>query len=583
MEKELEAGKPNEVLDKFLDKEKENKTKIIDYLNKLITLVDGKYAYLINQAAKDIPFLYYIIKSKLQDLKNVLMEEYSLEHFCLMIYELLFIGQTSFNYDDFESKSYAFELVLNILNNDVSTINKEPIYINEVKNKKNEWKSLIDYISLILPGFTLILCMFLKYFEKNEQIIQFLIELLQGLKSFTIKINFNLEDLNDMSENCIAEDFIKILSDNTGYFELAYENGHIIKKLSTEEEKIKEEEQVNIYLNEKNEDLIRKNPNILTKYKNDNNSKYDINDNNISDKEKAQKTSNENQAIKINLTSETKIKTKEQKKKDKNIGKIKEDESQMNQAKKESKSENENASIKSDKYDILLEEIQKLKMLISTQADEIKSQADEIKSQANEIRELKNENKLQKNSLLRTKENHIKSDKKTQEKINKLEGTLNDVRYELNLIKSRDAIKSFINYFYKGFSLDGEIDFRDKASRILERFNKYNDFNQNDIILANTLRILIKKGADLLYKGNDLAHEISNSNTWLLELFKIIEPCNKYENIINKFSLVKADYIIMRSIQNRHINYKDKTKLEECEKVIFSQVSEKDISTILMK
>ena len=576
MEKELEAGKPNEVLDKFLNKEIENKTKIIDYLNKLIILVDGKYAYLINQDAKDMPFLYYIIQSKLQDLKNALMEVYSLEHFCLMIYELLFIGQTSFNYDDFESKSYAFELVLNILNNDLSTINKEPIFINEVKNKKNEWKSIIDYISLIVPGFDLILCVFLKYFEKNEQIIQFLIDILQGLKSFSIKINFNLEDLNDTDENCIAEDFIKILRDNTGYFELAYENGHIIKKLSTEEEKIKEEEQVNIYLNEKNEDLIRKNPNIRIKYKNDNNSKYDINDNNISDKEKAQKTSNENQAIKINLTSETKIKTKEQKKKDKNIGKIKEDESQMNQAKKESKSENENASIKSDKYDILLEEIQKLKMLISTQADE-------IKSQANEIRELKNENKLQKNSLLRTKENHIKSDKKTQEKINKLEGTLNEVRYELNLIKSRDAIKSFINYFYNGFSLDGEIDFRDKASRILERFNKYNDFNQNDIILLNTLRILIRKGADQLYKGNDLAHEISNSNTWLLELFKIIEPCNNYENIVNKFSLVKADYIIMKSIQNRHINYKDKTKLEECEKVIFSTVSEKEIRTILMK
>ena len=222
-------------------------------------------------------------------------------------------------------------------------------------------------------------------------------------------------------------------------------------------------------------------------------------------------------------------------------------------------------------------------MIISTQAKKLKSQADEIKSQADEIRELKNENKLQKNSLLRTKENHIKSDKKTQEKINKLEGTLNQLRYELNLIKSRDAIKSLINYFYNGFSLNGEIDYLDKASRILECFNKYNDFNQNDIILLNTLRILIRKGADQLYKGNDLAHEISNSNSWLLELFEIIEPGKKYENIINKFSLVKADYIIMKSIQNRHINYKDKTKLEECEKVIFSKVSEKDIRTILMK
>ena len=159
------------------------------------------------------------------------MEEYSLKHFCLMIYELLFIGPTYFNFDNFKSKSHAFELVLNILNNDLTHLDEEKHYINDVINTKNVWKSFIDKISIKLPGFTLIFCVFIKYFQKNEQIIQFLIDFIQGLTTFSIRINFNLKDLNDMNENNIAKDFFTIFSDNTKYFELVYDNGHIIKKL----------------------------------------------------------------------------------------------------------------------------------------------------------------------------------------------------------------------------------------------------------------------------------------------------------------------------------------------------------------
>ena len=42
-----------------------------------------------------------------------------------MIYEILFINPTSINYDDFENKSHAFEIVLNILNDDYSRIDEE--------------------------------------------------------------------------------------------------------------------------------------------------------------------------------------------------------------------------------------------------------------------------------------------------------------------------------------------------------------------------------------------------------------------------------------------------------------------------
>ena len=86
-----------------------------------------------------------------------------------------------------------------------------------------------------------------------------------------------------------------------------------------------------------------------------------------------------------------------------------------------------------------------------------------------------------------------------------------------------------------------------------------------------------------LYTGNYLAHELDMSSKWLLKLFDIIEPNMKCENIAEKLSLEKADDIIMQSINNRKNNFKDKAKLEENEKVIFSTVSEKKIISILLK
>ena len=562
MEKDIDIKKSDEDLDKLLNEKNENLQKIIDYLNKLINLVDGEYAVFFNQTVKDNPFLYKIIKTKLEDLKSVLMEEYSLKHFCLMIYELLFIGPTYFNFDNFKSKSHAFELVLNILNNDLTHLDEEKQYINDVINTKNVWKSFIDKISIKLPGFTLIFCVFIKYFQKNEQIIQFLIDFIQGLTTFSIRINFNLKDLNDINENNIAKDFLTIFSDKTKYFELVYDNGHIIKKLLTEDEKIKaqEEEEVNIYLNEKNEDLIRKNPNILIRFKSDNHSKNDIKEKNISDEERAQKTSNENQSIKTDLKPVTKIKLEESKKSDENKHKIEEDEGQMNLDKKESKIENgkiSNDLIVNDNKS-LIEEIQNLKM---------------------EIKEL--------NKIIKSHENifsrYSKYHQKKRKKINALTNRLDDVEYDLNLIKSRDAIKSFIDYFYNGLGLAGEYDYRDKVSPILYCFNNYNDLNKNDITLFNTLRLLMRKGVDKLYIENDLSHKLNISEKWLLDLFEFIQPGGKYENIVKKFSSVNADCIIMKSIQNRLTNYKDKTLLEEVEKNIFSNVSAKEIKNIFFK
>ena len=262
MEKDIESDKLFELL---TGEKRENKAKLIEFLNKLKIAVDNEHALLIKEDAKNLPILYNIIKYNLQDLKDVLNENYSLEHFCVMIYEILFIDSTSFNFEDFKNKSNGFELVLNIINDDTSRIGDEEKYVKEVLEKKEVWTYFINYISKTLPGFTLIFCLFVKYSKNNEQIIRFLIDLIQAIKSYTIEVEFKLADLNNMNENDIALDFFKIFLDNTDYFKLVYENNHIIAKILSEKEKTKvlEEVEVNKFLNEINEDLIREKPNIL--------------------------------------------------------------------------------------------------------------------------------------------------------------------------------------------------------------------------------------------------------------------------------------------------------------------------------
>lgn len=532
MEKENESDKQFELLS---SEKRENKAKMIKLLNKLKTAVDKERALLINEDAKNLPILYNIIKYNLQDLKNVLDANYKLERFCVMIYEILFIDSTSFNFEDFENKSNAFELVLNIIKDDDSRIDEEGKYVKEVLEKKQVWTPFIKYIYGKLPPFTFIFCLFVKYFKNNEQIIRFLIDLIQAIKSYTIEVKFNLKDLKNMNENNIAQDFLEIFL-NTNYFKLVYENNHILAELLSEEEKAKvlEEVEVNKFLNEINEDLIREKPNIRNERKSDNYYINNIKDKSINDKETDQKKTNENQEIKNDLKSKTKIENKNTeapKKEGENKHKNNKDANPLSQHKEELKIENGN----------IIEQIQKLQLEMSemkkkNEAQEyiIKDMNKRISNQNNMIKELKKENKFQNNTILRNKQNQIKSQQIIRETYNEFSKRLSDVESDLNMIKSRDAIKSFIDYFYNGFRLNGDNDYRDKAIKILEKLNKYNDFNKYDPILGNTLRFLLRKGAEKIYKGNDLAHEINSSEGWLLQLFETIEPNMKYGNIVKK-------------------------------------------------
>ena len=46
-----------------------------------------------------------------------------------------------------------------------------------------------------------------------------------------------------------------------------------------------------------------------------------------------------------------------------------------------------------------------------------------------------------------------------------LKNELNKVQFDLNLIKSRGAIKTFIDYFYRGFNLKGAVSYEEKYTQ----------------------------------------------------------------------------------------------------------------------
>ena len=486
-----------------LNKGRENRLKIIYYFNKLITLADKDNAFVDAQYV-DQPSLYENIKSRIIDLKDFLRTTHSLEHYSLLIYELLFIGKNDFNYDKFDKKCQTFELILNILLNK-SNSEFEENYMIEVKNEKKVWKSLIDLMVKKMQASAVLFCAFLEYYKTKEQIIAFFLDMLQGMNDYTIKINFKLEDLDNEKEENIAQDFYEIYNDKIQYFQIDYKDSHIVKTPLGEQEIIKaqEEEIGNQFWNGKISDLIEEDPqeNIGVDY----------------DDRKKDEGKGTSKNIELDIKGqEEKAKISDGEKNIKNKleqGVFRANETEMT----ENMVSSNDINMADNKG--LNKEIQELKGIITKMSnaisklmDENKQQHEDISKIGREISNLKKENRIQNNLLLKSKEIRNKDKVIYRQAIRELNEKITNVQDDLNLIKATDAIKSFIDYFYKGFGLKGDIDYRDKASSIATQLNIFNDYNKYDIELINTLRILLIEGGKKIYEDNDLAHNIAISS-----------------------------------------------------------------------
>ena len=173
-----------------------------------------------------------------------------------------------------------------------------------------------------------------------------------------------------------------------------------------------------------------------------------------------------------------------------------------------------------DKYNDREEILTKLSLIekeFENQKNKNKILNEKIEKQNKEIEKIKNSIKLETKNM--NKKLYIMKDE------------LEKVKIDINLIKSKGALETFIDFFYRGYNLQGAKSYEEKISQIENKLNQHNDIHKNDIEIVNMLRSLLKKSALMLDIDNFEGLNIDKSKPILPQLFKVIVPNGNYDKI----------------------------------------------------
>ena len=568
----MESNNVSTLLEEANKEAYEKNIKILACLNELKAIIEKSTAqpFEIN---KDDKYESEInIRNSVSYLEESSLEINNFESINLKLFKLLFIPNGHLKYVDLDEKIKDYQLALKLLKNELKAEEKID-YIDKVIKIKNiiGWKKLLKSTFVTISDLELIIAIVLKFSKSIVEISDFLMFILKKKHFYNFEIKFDLNNLIDAHEANIAESFNNLFKNDTEYFYLDFENGNIVKKSLSAEETSKA---INQTENE-NQDSKKKNK----KKKNKKNKKKS---------EHSQELISE--SIKGEDAKTTTVSQKEEKPDEKENSK--KDESEKNETKnieiteeeEENQSEkniinSEEISVESRIISIKDEEKNDLKEIVNNLINEVKEQKKELQEQKNkqeiqnkEITDLKSTNiqikekaKRQEKEITDLKNTNIQINKKakTQEKeITDLKNTniqlkenyknlnnklvtiknkLDRVELELNLIKSRGAIKTLIDFFYKGFNLKGEVLYEDKFAKIAEKLNQFNDIEKYDIVTINKIRIILKESVAKYLKSNENAHILDKSKPILAQLFSLIEPNDNYEEVINKLVSIRAD------------------------------------------
>ena len=567
----MESNKVSTLLEEANKEAYEKNIKILACLNELKAIIEKSTAqpFEIN---KDDKYESEInIRNSVSYLEESSLEINNFESINLKLFKLLFIPNGHLKYVDLDEKIKDYQLALKLLKNELKAEEKID-YIDKVIKKKKiiGWKKLLKSTFVTISDLELIIAIVLKFSKSIVEISDFLMFILKKKHFYNFEIKFDLNNLIDAHEANIAESFNNLFKNDTEYFYLDFENGNIVKKSLSAEETSKA---INQTENE-NQDSKKKNK----KKKNKKNKKKI---------EHSQELISE--SIKGEDAKTTTVSQKEEKPDEKENSK--KDESEKNETKnieiteeEENQSEkniinSEEISVESRIISIKDEEKNDLKEIVNNLINEVKEQKKELQEQKNkqeiqnkEITDLKSTNiqikekaKRQEKEITDLKNTNIQINKKakTQEKeITDLKNTniqlkenyknlnnklvtiknkLDRVELELNLIKSRGAIKTLIDFFYKGFNLKGEVLYEDKFAKIAEKLNQFNDIEKYDIATINKIRIILKESVAKYLKSNENVHILDKSKPILAQLFSLIEPNDNYEEVINKLVSIRAD------------------------------------------
>ena len=567
----MESNKVSTLLEEANKEAYEKNIKILACLNELKAIIEKSTAqpFEIN---KDDKYESEInIRNSVSYLEESSLEINNFESINLKLFKLLFIPNGHLKYVDLDEKIKDYQLALKLLKNELKAEEKIDYIDKVIKIKKIiGWKKLLKSTFVTISDLGLIIAIVLKFSKSIVEISDFLMFILKKKHFYNFEIKFDLNNLIDAPEENIAESFNNLFKNDTEYFYLDFENGNIVKKSLSAEETSKA---INQTENE-NQDSKKKNK----KKKNKKNKKKS---------EHSQELISE--SIKGEDAKTTTVSQKEEKPDEKENSK--KDESEKNETKnieiteeEENQSEkniinSEEISVESRIISIKDEEKNDLKEIVNNLINEVKEQKKELQEQKNkqeiqnkEITDLKSTNiqikekaKRQEKEITDLKNTNIQINKKakTQEKeITDLKNTniqlkenyknlnnklvtiknkLDRVELELNLIKSRGAIKTLIDFFYKGFNLKGEVLYEDKFAKIAEKLNQFNDIEKYDIVTINKIRIILKESVAKYLKSNKNAHILDKSKPILTQLFSLIEPNDNYEEVINKLVSIRAD------------------------------------------
>ena len=546
----MESNKVSTLLEEANKEAYEKNIKILACLNELKAIIEKSTAqpFEIN---KDDKYESEInIRNSVSYLEESSLEINNFESNNLKLFKLLFIPNGHLKYVDLDEKIKDYQLALKLLKNELKAEEKIDYIDKVIKIKKIiGWKKLLKSTFVTISDLGLIIAIVLKFSKSIVEISDFLMFILKKKHFYNFEIKFDLNNLIDVPEANIAESFNNLFKNDTEYFYLDFENGNIVKKSLSAEETSKA---INQTENE-NQDSKKKNK----KKKNKKNKKKS---------EHSQELISE--SIKGEDAKTTTVSQKEEKPDEKENSK--KDESEKNETnnieiteEEENQSEkniinSEEISVESRIISIKDEEKNDLKEIVNNLINEVKEQKKELQEQKNkqeiqnkEITDLKSTNiqikekaKRQekeitdlKNTNIQLKENY----KNLNNKLVTIKNKLDRVELELNLIKSRGAIKTLIDFFYKGFNLKGEVLYEDKFAKIAEKLNQFNDIEKYDIETINKIRIILKESVAKYLKSNKNAHILDKSKPILAQLFSLIEPNDNYEEVINKLVSIRAD------------------------------------------
>ena len=113
--------------------------------------------------------------------------------------------------------------------------------------------------------------------------------------------------------------------------------------------------------------------------------------------------------------------------------------------------------------------------------------------------------------------------------------------------------------------------------------NKYNDARTDDIDTVNKIRVLLKESVVKLQQSNLNAHIIDKSKPILVQLYKLVDPSNNYDIVIQKLESINADNIMTDSIKNKENFYQDFNYdiLKEKEQKTFDRIEYSQLCLIL--